>query len=137
MGSPEPEAPGPADGWLKRPFARTFDLISAEYGWTDPQILDLTLGRMRQIRDVIRERDGERLRRDVSLMETQTQYICSFVASSAGNGPGAREALKIRFLDDTAETTAKKQDPRVAHLPGNIDYDRLPETGQIAGMFRG
>jgi hypothetical protein len=31
----------------------TFDLISAEYGWSDDQILDLTLARMRMIQDVI------------------------------------------------------------------------------------
>lgn len=84
---------------MTRPFARTFDLISQQYGWLDSQILDLTLGRMRQIRDVILERRDEDWRRELDVRETELQYTCQMIAASAGHKEGVKEAQRFRLYE--------------------------------------
>lgn len=94
--------------WEERPFARTFDLISAEYGWTDEQILDLTLARMRQIREVIGIRQSVDLRSRVRLEEAKVQQLVAATHAAAGNKKGAKAASAIRFLPDTEEERKAK-----------------------------
>lgn len=86
--------------WRRRPFARTFDLIASSYGWTDDQILDLTMARLRQVREVIWERQAEDWRRDLTVREVELRTLASFIAGAAGNRAGVREAAAIRLLPD-------------------------------------
>lgn len=91
--------------WLRRPFARTFDLIASQYGWTDDQILDLTMERVAQVRDVIRERMAEEKRQDLQVRETELRILAGHVHAAAGNKKGMKSADKIRLqpADDHAE----------------------------------
>lgn len=95
--------------WKARPFARTFDLLASEYGWSDDQILDLTLGRMRQVREVIWERLAEDRRRALKDKEAEVKTLASFMAQS-------REALAaakaIRMVEDDEDET-----PQIRPIP--------------------
>jgi len=84
---------------MRRPFARTFDLISSEYGWTDDQILDVTLGRLRQIRDVLFERRAEERDQQIDLVEAQTRQLAASIFSAAGSRKGADAASRITLFD--------------------------------------
>lgn len=117
----EPTLDRLARDWGERPFARTFDLISAEYGWTDDQILDLTLPRMRQIREVILIRDDSKWRREVSLEETKVRHIVGATHAAAGNVKGARAATEIAFIEP--EGGRPKRVPSVAELSAAFGFD--------------
>lgn len=78
-----------------RPFARTFDLISSAYGWTDDQVLDLTMSRIRQTREVIWERQAETRSRDLSVREVELRTLASFMAQSE---EAQAVAAQIRLL---------------------------------------
>lgn len=84
--------------WEDRPFARTFDLIAGEYGWTDEQILNLTLGRMRQIREIIWERTDQDRRRELRVREVELQTLASYIAGAGGNKEGVKSAQRIRLV---------------------------------------
>lgn len=73
---------------MTRPFARLFDLISKEYGWTDDDILDLTVGRLVQIRDVVRERLSEQADEMADRVERQTNALMQQMAAVMGGDPG-------------------------------------------------
>lgn len=88
-----------------RPFARSFDLISSAYGWTDDQVLDLTMARMRQIREVIWERQAEESRRDLSVREVELRIMASYMAQSEDALASARE---IRLLPPDDATPTEK-----------------------------
>ena len=79
-------------------WARTFDLISSQYGWTDAQILDLTLARLLQVRDVLLARLAEDWKRQVMLVERQTQYLVGASFGAAGDKKAGKKAEKVRFL---------------------------------------
>lgn len=85
-----------ADAWAARPFARSFDLISHNYGWTDEQILDLTLMRMRQIRDVIWERATEMRRTALREKEAELRILASFMAQSEKAGKAAQKITLLK-----------------------------------------
>lgn len=84
-------------GWSSRPFARTFDLLASEYGWTDDQILDLTMKRMRQCREVCVERRGEDWKRELRTREAEVQQITGFVAGAAGWKAGVKDAQRFQL----------------------------------------
>lgn len=86
------------EAWARRPFARTFDLLASQYGWTDEEILDLTMSRMRQAREIIWEREAEERRRDLTVRETELRTLTSFIAGAAGWKAGQKSAAKIRLL---------------------------------------
>ncbi|AMM44295.1 tail assembly chaperone [Arthrobacter phage Kitkat] len=95
--------------WQLRPWARTLDLISSEYGWTDGQILDeLSLARVRQIRDVIHVRRQEILERDLMYKEIEVRAITGAIHSAAGNKRGAAAAQKFSFHKKKAVATEDK-----------------------------
>lgn len=97
--------------WAERPFARTFDLISGEYGWTDDQILDLTLARMRQIREIIWERTEQERRSELRVREVELRTLASYIAASGGSKDGVKSAQRIRL---------------VAPLEGEKDVQMIP-----------
>lgn len=86
------------EAWKRRPFARTFDLIASEYGWDDDRILDLTMQRTAQIREVIWERQEEDRRRDLTVREVELKTLASYIAASAGNEAGMKSAQQITLL---------------------------------------
>ena len=85
------------EAWSNRPYARTFDLISSQYGWTDSQILDLTLSRLRQVRDVIFERQREEKRDATAARETDLQVLVGAIHAANGNASGAKAAAKLEL----------------------------------------
>lgn len=99
-----------------RPFARSFDLIAQNYGWTDDQILDLTLSRMRQIRDVIWERQGEERRLMLRDKEVELQILASFTAQT---DKAQRLAARISLVKPP------KSEPS------------MPSTERVLGLFGG
>jgi hypothetical protein len=127
-GASEQDDEQPVDRlWSERPWAATFDLIASEYGWTDEQILDLTLGRMRQIREVILMRRDADYRRTVRLEEMKVRNIVAATFAAAGNRKGARGAEGISFLPpDEAEKKSKvasiKQVSKVFPVDSNPKY---------------
>ena len=86
--------------WVQRPFARTFDLIASEYGYTDDYMLDLTLRRMRQMREVILIRKAAEWRKRVNLEELKSRVVTSAVHGAAGNKKGAKQAFDLKFIPD-------------------------------------
>lgn len=87
-----------AAAWRRRPFARTFDLIASQYGWTDEEILDLTMARMRQVREVIWERQAEDRRNDLTVREIELRTLAGYIAGAAGDKQGVKNAAKIRLV---------------------------------------
>lgn len=91
------EAP---DRWLTRPFASTFDLILHEYpGYTDDTLLDVTLGRLHQMRDMILERKKEEDHAHLMVVEAELQHICSAVYASVGSKDGVKAASRIQLFE--------------------------------------
>lgn len=84
--------------WGARPYARTFDLISSAYGWTDEQILNLTMARLRQVRDVIWERQGLDRRAELKVREIELRTTAHFIAAAAGWNDGVRSAAKVTLV---------------------------------------
>ena len=95
---PEGQLSGELGDWQRRVWARTFDLISSQYGWTDAQILDLTLARVRQVRDVLLTRIQEDWKRHVLLVERQTQYLVGAEFGAAGDKKAGKKAERVKFL---------------------------------------
>lgn len=114
------DVPEQEDGWLieqdvaawaARPFARTFDLISAEYGWTDDQILDLPLVRMRQIREVIFERRAHDRRQALLDKETEVRTLAQYVAATAQHD-GAQQ-----MIDSASQIQFVRRPKRLREIP--------------------
>lgn len=105
------------EAWAGRPFARTFDLISSQYGWCDEQVLDLTLGRFRQIRDVIFERQAEERRKTLQLEETKVKTLAQFLARSAKAEKAARS---ISFLEPPNDSGVTGKGRVVKEIPAEI-----------------
>ena len=96
-----------------------FDLIAAEYGWTDDQILDLTYGRLKQVTDVVQERRDEEWRREMHARENATAWVVGALYGAAGSDLGAKMAASVRLI---AETPEEKQ-------------ANLPSTEKVMAMF--
>lgn len=79
------------------------DLIAEQYGWTDDQILDLTMQRMSQIRSVIWERQKEDRNKELSVREYELQTLAAYVAASAGNKKGLDNVSKISLVPSEVE----------------------------------
>lgn len=108
--------------WL-RPWAATFDLISSEYGWSDERILDLTLGRMRQIREVIMSRRDADWRRQVHLEEAKLRHLVAATMAAANNRKGAAQAGEITLIEPTEDEAAA------------VKKDRVASTAAVSQMF--
>lgn len=105
--------------WESRPFARTFDLIARTYGWTDDQILDLTLTRMRQVREVILEAEAEKRRQRLLDRQTDLRIVTTFLAQSEKT---LKQAQKITLL------------PRPKERPVYANHERAVALFTGAGM---
>jgi hypothetical protein len=88
-----------------------FDLISAEYGWRDEEILEVPLCRLRQIADTIRRRQEQARNERLIVAEWQARSISSFVASAAGAWGDASEL--VRAAQELSITGDAQDEPRV------------------------
>jgi hypothetical protein len=61
-------------------------------------VLDLTLRRMRQIRDVILERQDEDRRASLSVRENELRTTAQFIAATTGSKRLMAEAGRVRLL---------------------------------------
>lgn len=61
-------------------------------------IMDLTVGRLVQVRDVILTRRRYRHRREIMLEEMKIRTLTSHMAANAGNKAGMAAAERITFL---------------------------------------
>jgi hypothetical protein len=71
---------------LLGPFSRAFHVISAAYGWTDDQILDLPLRRIRQILAAITEEKLINRKNDRLIVSWQTRVLGMVIAASGNRG---------------------------------------------------
>ena len=101
--------------------------MAAEYGWTDDQILDLTMARLTQIRAVIWERRNEERRTALRDKETELRILAGYIAGSAGHKEGVAAAEKISLVPSDCPADGQRQ----------IDPDRLPSTSMVTRMFSG
>ena len=98
-------------------LARSFDLISAEYGWSDNALLDLSLSRIRQITIAIMQRHAAEHFRQRRLLNWQTQTLATYVAGAAmtdgESNPLLEEACKIDIdgLVEQAKELPKENAP--------------------------
>lgn len=78
--------------------------MSKEYGWTDDQILDLTVRRFRQIVAAIQRRNFMKRREEIALISWQTRQLASFVAGGymidGKHGNPALDAAQILAYDE-------------------------------------
>lgn len=100
-----------------------FDLISKEYGWTDEVILDLTIGRLRQIEDVIGERHRERELSRLYTREAELRIIAECIAAGSGSAENMSAARSIQLFPRPDEVTSGDRP--------------LPSFESVKGMFGG
>lgn len=96
---PEDDASDATRSWLRHPFGRTFDLLSSEYGWTDEQILNLTLSRMRLAREMCFQRIRERQDRELDIAEQMTRVLVAHIRSAAGDKKASKVAARLTLFD--------------------------------------
>ena len=97
MGDGRTDDQGTSLGW-----AGFFDLISSEYGWTDEEILELTLGRLHQIMEAVMARRGREFEERVRIAEAQSKAIVGAMPglafSTKASKAVAKYARKLEFL---------------------------------------
>jgi hypothetical protein len=96
-------------------LASAFDLISAEYGWGDETLLDLTLGRTRQITAAIIKRQTAEHFRQRRLLNWQTKTLATYVAATAmtdGKGNPLLDAASGLDIDGLDFSEIKKAIPK-------------------------
>lgn len=64
------------------PFSQAIDLVQSEYGWSDERVLSLSLGRLRQVVEVISERQLALAKERWSHTVWQTRQICGFIGAT-------------------------------------------------------
>lgn len=85
------------------------DIIASEYHWTDDYILDLTVRRIIQILESVKERHRVlRLERNV-VTEWQTKVLAGFIANTVPTAKGKKNPLvaevsKIKLVSDKDRT---------------------------------
>jgi hypothetical protein len=100
-----------------------FDLLQKEYGWTDDQILDLTLGRLKVALRVITDRRSEEQRARLLLAEAHARAIIGALPGLAWT----RKASKS-IADLAKSLSFIPKDERPAKP--------LPSAEKLEGMFR-
>lgn len=78
--------------------------MSSAYGWTDDQILDLTLTRLWQVREVVIERLGdERKERNVRA-EAVTRQLVLHIRLAAGDKKASKAAAQVKLFEDPGKS---------------------------------
>lgn len=110
--------------------------MSKEYGWTDDQILDLTVKRFRQIVAAINRRNFMRRREEITLISWQTRNLASFIAGgymTDGKGnPALDSATVLAFDEIEAEQIKEAQVNNASSRFGNAQgAPKFDENGDI------
>jgi hypothetical protein len=103
-------------------YARAFDLVSTEYGWTDEVIGELTLARFRQILAAIEHRQYARSRMEQGRISWQTRILSSFIAAgymTDGENPAVTAAQKLAFDEIEQAMLEEAEEQQVAPGPVN------------------
>jgi hypothetical protein len=104
--------------------------VSKEYGWSDDQILDLTVRRFRQIVAAIRRRLFLQRRDEISLMTWQTRQLASFVAAGymtdGKHGNPALDAAQKLAFDEIEAEQIKEAEIRL-HRGGELIWGKDEE----------
>lgn len=113
-------------------FATAFDLVSSEYGWSDEQILDLPLIRLRQITAAISRRKYMRQREENTRVSWQTRALAQYIAGGymvEGENTAVQSASQLAFDDIEAaalgDTRGKAQVQRGTKENENGSYEKL------------
>jgi hypothetical protein len=128
-----PEA-GETHRWVTRPWAATFDLISAAYGWTDGQILDLTLSRIWQVREVLIERLGEEREQTNARATAVTRQLVLHIRLAAGDRKAAKAANAVKLFEDPEDSTAGRGQREMNTELAPVFAERLGGGGQLEGL---
>lgn len=106
---------------MKWPVAAVFDVVATEYGWTDAQILDLTLGRLKVTLRVIADRKQEEQKTRLRLAENHARAII-------GAMPGLAWSRK-------AGNSIRRVAESLNFLPGEKREKPLPTVEDVKGLF--
>ena len=111
------------------------DLVTSEYKWTDSEVLDLTIRRLRQIKEVIDERRSiEDLQRRVYL-EWQTKTLAQFFVAACQDQKAADAVLEaaagISLTGGGPSGRGKSSAPTLDHLPPDDDPVRAARNAEI------
>lgn len=113
--------------WLTHPFASTFDLILSEYaGYTDQSLLQVTLTRLRQMREIIFRRRREELHRELEIRENELRTICQFIAAAQGQKKLAKQAAGLKLY---RRPRAMPSTERVERMFGALEFDDEEVSG--------
>lgn len=110
-------------------FAAAYDLISAEYGWTDKVIGKLPLGRFRQIAAAIQTRKYNETRIENGRFSWMTRTIATYIAQGymveKGKPNPALEQAVILSLDEVEAkmlgATAAEAPKAKENAPGSFE----------------
>jgi hypothetical protein len=94
-------------------YARAFDLVSTEYGWTDEVIGELPLARFRQITAAIEQRKYIEQRQAQSVVSWQTRTLAQFIAAgymTDGENPAIDAAGQLALDEIEREMIAEAQE---------------------------
>lgn len=98
-----------------------FDLLSSEYGWTDEQMLELTLARLRLSVEMVQERRREEHEVHLAIAQVHAQAI-------VGAMPGLAQSKKAgKAIAKYASKLAFVKRPK--ELPRYEDVMRLFQRG--------
>lgn len=110
------------------------DLISAEYGWSDSAILDLTLTRMRQIVAAIQRRQYLKSYASRTSLAWQTRTLAQFIALTVPIGESKTHPLYdlASKIDLGVLGSEEEKESQTENLPS---YEKMLAFGQA--MERG
>lgn len=112
--------------------------MSKEYGWSDDQILDLTVRRFRQIVAAINRRNFLRRREEISLVSWQTRQLATYTAGgymTDGKGNAALDSAQVLAYDEIEEAQIEEAHLR-SHKGGDLIYAK-DEDGNTITDHRG
>jgi len=85
------------------PVASMFDTVASEYGWTDDEMLDVTLSRMRIAVKLITQRKREEAEFALLIAEIHAKSIVSALSGLAQTKKGSKQIAKfadhLSFID--------------------------------------
>jgi hypothetical protein len=109
-------------------YAAAYDLVAAEYGWTDEQIGELPLARLRQVTAAIQMRKFSAFREENSRFSWLARNIAGFIAA----GYQIEKGKENKALDQAGKLAF--DDIELALLGGKVQSpDQPAENG--AGSF--
>lgn len=102
-------------------------MIQSQYGWSDDEVLNMTIGRLRQVAQAISARlRVESLERRM-LVEWQTKALASYLAALSQSEEGARALFNnIKNLSLTGEVSEEEQPE-----PASMDRIRMLMGGVL------